>query len=158
MGAYELWVRFMCEYELWVKTNYGGGTDTRTHKQTERHINTMTQPGLGAGRSENQETPRNPAISSHVWPFQPFPAIPAIPAISSHFRQFPVILAISVIPAISSHFSHSSHFKPFQAIFGYFQLFQPFPAIFSYFQPCSAIFSNFSHFQPFSAIPAFCGI
>ena len=51
MGEYELWVRFMCKYELWVNTNYG--EDRQTDKQTDGHINTMTRPGLRAGRSEN---------------------------------------------------------------------------------------------------------
>ena len=30
----------------------GGRTDKQTHRQTDRHIITMTQPGLGAGQSE----------------------------------------------------------------------------------------------------------
>ena len=31
-----------------------GGGQTDTH--TQRHINTMTRPGLGAGQSENNQT------------------------------------------------------------------------------------------------------
>ena len=56
MGEYELWVRFMCKYELWVNMNYGGGADTHADRQTNRHnthINTMTRPGQGPrGRGE----------------------------------------------------------------------------------------------------------
>ena len=50
MGEPELWVRFMCKYELWVNMNYGWG-DRQSHTEThpDTHINTMTQPGLGAG-------------------------------------------------------------------------------------------------------------
>ena len=31
-----------------------GRGDKHTHKQTDKHINTMTRPGLGAGPSENE--------------------------------------------------------------------------------------------------------
>ena len=53
MGKYDLcvnlnygWIWFMFKSKLWV-----GGT--HTNKDTHRHINTMTTPGLGAGPSEN---------------------------------------------------------------------------------------------------------
>ena len=46
MGKYELWVNIITDRQ----TN----TDTNTHTQTHRHINIITQPGLGAGPSENQ--------------------------------------------------------------------------------------------------------
>ena len=49
MGEYELRVRFMCKYELWV----GGHTHRQTDRQTHTHINTMNRPGLGAGPNEN---------------------------------------------------------------------------------------------------------
>ena len=55
MGDYDLCVNIMGEYELWV----GRQTDRQTNKQRDRHthINTMTQPGLGAGQSENWRVP-----------------------------------------------------------------------------------------------------
>ena len=40
MGEYEIWVRFMCKYELWVNTNYGRETDTK--KQTDKQTNRQT--------------------------------------------------------------------------------------------------------------------
>ena len=42
------------DFELWVsfELRVGGQTDKQTDRQTHRHINTMTQPGLGAGPSE----------------------------------------------------------------------------------------------------------
>ena len=40
----------MGEYDLWV----GGQTQTQTDTHTDTHINTMTQPGLRAGPSENE--------------------------------------------------------------------------------------------------------
>ena len=57
MPEYELWGRFMCKYQLWVNTNYGGRTDTHTDKytnrQTHRHFNTMTWPGVEAWASDH---------------------------------------------------------------------------------------------------------
>ena len=45
----ELWVTF----ELWLTFElWGGGTFTKTNKQTNTHINTMTWPGLGAKPSK----------------------------------------------------------------------------------------------------------
>ena len=39
---------------LKVQASGGGGqTDRQTKRQTDRYINTMTRPGLGAGPSEN---------------------------------------------------------------------------------------------------------
>ena len=35
------------------------GGDTHTHTQTDRHINTMTQPGLGVGQSKNPRDTKN---------------------------------------------------------------------------------------------------
>ena len=49
----------MGEYELWV----GGQTNTQTDRQTDRHINTMTRPGLGAGPSENPAYGQHSALS-----------------------------------------------------------------------------------------------
>ena len=53
----------MSKYKLWVNMNYGWRdrqTNTQTHTHTETptdiHINTMTQPGLGGGPSENIRT------------------------------------------------------------------------------------------------------
>ena len=46
------WIWIMGEYELWL----GGQTHKQTNKKnlhTDRHINAMTRPGLGAGPSEN---------------------------------------------------------------------------------------------------------
>ena len=37
----------------------GGETDTHADKQTHRHINTMTQPGLRAGLSEKKQKQNN---------------------------------------------------------------------------------------------------
>ena len=51
MGEYELWVRFLCNYKLWVNTNYGG--DTQTHRHTNRHTyQYYDSAGLRAGPSE----------------------------------------------------------------------------------------------------------
>ena len=48
MGACELRLRFMRNYELWVNVDYGEDkhTATKKHLQKHRHINTMTRPGL----------------------------------------------------------------------------------------------------------------
>ena len=48
MDELELWVRFMCNYDVWVNKNYEWG-----HTDRHTHINTMTWPGVGAGPSEN---------------------------------------------------------------------------------------------------------
>ena len=67
MDENELWVNMiyvlillMCEYDLFVNMNYGWvGTHRQTNTQTDRHINTMTRPGSGAGLSENAFLLRN---------------------------------------------------------------------------------------------------
>ena len=41
----------MDELFSWQQTQMQA--DIQTYRQTDIHINTMTQPGLGAGRSEN---------------------------------------------------------------------------------------------------------
>ena len=50
---------YIIKYELWA--NFGVGTHryicTKTHTQTERHINTMTRPGPEARTSKIQEAP-----------------------------------------------------------------------------------------------------
>ena len=46
------WIWYMCKCELWVNMNYGWG-DRQSNTQTDRHISTITRPGLGAGPSEN---------------------------------------------------------------------------------------------------------
>ena len=46
----------MCKYDKWVNMNYGWGdrhTNKQTNTQTDRHINTMNWPGVGARPSEN---------------------------------------------------------------------------------------------------------
>ena len=76
MGEYDLcvylkygWIWFMCKSDLGVNMIYGwdlcvnmnyewikkklGGTDTQLCRHTDKHINTITWPGLGAGPSEN---------------------------------------------------------------------------------------------------------
>ena len=58
----------MREYELWVNMNYwwGGQTNTRTHTQTHRHINTMTGPGLGAWPSESHANGANIGLTPQI--------------------------------------------------------------------------------------------
>ena len=48
----------MCKYELWVNLDGGGG---QTDRQTHRHLNTMTQPGLEAGPSEEENKKKMPS-------------------------------------------------------------------------------------------------
>ena len=45
----------MGAYELWVNMNMWGQTHRQTDRQTHRHINTMTRPGIVAGPIEKSE-------------------------------------------------------------------------------------------------------
>ena len=49
----QLWVNIIDVYILIMDEGWGD-THTQIHKQTHRHNNTMTRPGLGAGPSENR--------------------------------------------------------------------------------------------------------
>ena len=52
----------MCKYEIWVNKIYARGRQTHIHTQKDRqtdrqtngHINTINEPGLGAGPSEKR--------------------------------------------------------------------------------------------------------
>ena len=63
-----VWIWLMCKYEIWwiwIMGKYDYGVGRHTDRQTHRHINTMTRPGLGAGQSENppnKNVPKDPKI------------------------------------------------------------------------------------------------
>ena len=42
----------MRKYELWAKTNYGGGTDTQTNKQTHTQTHQYHDSAWPRGRAE----------------------------------------------------------------------------------------------------------
>ena len=59
----------MSQYELWVNVNCWWGdrqTHRQTHTQTDRHINSMTRPGLGVGPSENNLEAQNPRRDTSI--------------------------------------------------------------------------------------------
>ena len=61
--TFELWLTF----ELWFTFDYGwGDRQTDTNRQTHRHINTVTRPGLTAGPSENKSHTGDHSTSQHV--------------------------------------------------------------------------------------------
>ena len=54
MGESELWVRFMCKYDLWLNMNHGGETykHTQTHKQADMYTHQYDDSAWPTGRAE----------------------------------------------------------------------------------------------------------